>query len=118
MNIAKGIGIALLVLIAIFAIGFGGQALNLWQFQFWAPKYENARRQVFEQTRSYNSGMLQELQAYQIEYVKAKAHKDQAVMDVIASTVRHRYADFNPPELNADLRRFLEEVRHPEAHSY
>lgn len=47
--------ILLLGLIWIF------QGNDFFLYRTFAPKYEKVRRQTFEQTKSYNQGMIQEL---------------------------------------------------------
>jgi len=49
------------------------------------------RREVFEQTKSYRQGMVQELSYYYLEYQKAEDNHKRA----IASVVQQCYADFD-----------------------
>ncbi len=76
---------------------------------FWESKIgvyrENVRRQVFEQTRSFNESKLQELVKDRNEYL----HADEKGKDIIASTVRQAFAAYNDKDLNSDLRSFLSE---------
>lgn len=37
---------------------------------FFAPKYEQVRRNTFEQSKSFRTGAVQELQNMQFEYIK------------------------------------------------
>ena len=92
-----------IALIVIVGLSFAG----LYYYKFFAPKYEGARREVFEQTRSYNQAKLQELAKYRLEYLKA----DESNKVAIASTIRHRFADYDAKRLPYELSGFLKEIR-------
>jgi len=96
------VGVVVLIAIA-FSLELGGLG---WKM-FFAPKHEAVRRKVFKQTRSYNEGKIQDLAKYKFEYEKA----DTANRAVIASTIRHMFADFQCDELPEQLKVFLKEMR-------
>jgi len=103
----QAIGTALAVLCAILALTWIVQGNDFFLYKAFAPKYEAARRETFEQTKAYNQGMVQELQNMQFEYVKAdKAHKA-----ALASIILHRAADYPEDKLPADLRNFIRELK-------
>jgi len=99
----KALGITILILASIIAVSYFG----LYHYKWFAPKYENARREVFENTRSYNQAKLQELSKYMLEYQQATEGNKTA----IASTIRHRFADYKANELPYKLEQFLKEIR-------
>ena len=103
MNAFKATCVVILVIICVLGLGWLIQGNDFFMYKVFAPKYEGARRQVFEQTKSYNQGMIQELQNMQFEYVKA----DQASKDALASIILHRAADYDENKLPADLRDFI-----------
>jgi hypothetical protein len=103
----KTIGIAFAVLLGIFALGWAIQGNDFFMYKFWAPKYENVRREVFENTKSYKQGMIQELQNMQFEYAKATPSQ----RDSMASIILHRSADFPLEDMPADLRSFISSLR-------
>jgi hypothetical protein len=105
MKIAGAILGGLAVLLIVW---FGGTALGFWHYKFWAPKFEDARRDVFENTRSYNQGKLQELSKYAYEY---KTTNDPEAKSAIAFTIRHKFADYDDQNLSPELRAFLHEVK-------
>lgn len=76
-------------------------------YRYFAPKQESVRRQVFEQTKSYNQGMVQELQNMQFQYEQA----DTAHRDALSSIILHRAADFDEDKLPTDLRVFVSGLR-------
>jgi hypothetical protein len=94
----------LLVLILLPWLFMGNE---YFLYKFFAPKKEQVRREVFEQTKSYQEGMIQELQNMQFEYVKA----DDAHKDALASIILHRAADFPEDQMPEDLRNFIKKLR-------
>lgn len=107
MRILKGVGIGILVFVALTVIGFAFQGTNFFMYKFWAPKYEGARREVFEQTKSYQQGMIQDLRKSQEEFVQADPEQQRA----LATVILHRVADFPEEDLPSDLRVFLADLR-------
>ncbi len=61
----------------------------------------------FMQTKSYQQGMIQELQNMQFDYVKA----DPEAQKALASIILHRAADFPESEMPDDLRAFIRKLR-------
>jgi hypothetical protein len=95
------------IIICILAFVWLIQGNDFFMYKFFAPKYEQARRQVFEQTKSYNQGMIQELQNMQFQYVQADSLHKLALADVIL----HRAADFDENKLPADLKQFIQQLK-------
>ena len=77
-------------------------------YQYFAPKFESVRRQVFEETKSYNQGMIQELQNMQFDYQRTT---DKNAKAALAQIILHRAADYDEDHLPADLRVFIQELR-------
>jgi len=101
----------LVTCIAAFALlitlGFGLEWLGIVKMGFLEPKREAVRREVFEQTRSFNEAMRQELARYRSEYLRADDESDR---DIIASTVRMRFAGYDDTaSLQPQLHAFLTE---------
>jgi len=81
---------------------------SLGMFKFFAPKTENIKREVFENTKSYLHGVQQDLGKYYHEYQKA----DDSSKEIIKSTIRMRFAEVDVSKLqSAKLRSFLTEAR-------
>ena len=80
---------------------------DFFLYKFFAPKQEAVRRQVFEQTKSYNQGMVQELENFYAEYSKGTTSQK----DSIAQIVNHRYADYQNERLPGYLVQFLADCR-------
>ena len=101
MVIGGIVGLAVLV----FAVGLARLA---WM-RFFNPREENVRREVFEETKSYQHGKTQDLAKYYEEYHKAESAEDKAA---IRSVVKMRFAEFDAEKLHSpELRGFLREMR-------
>ena len=96
---------AIVVLVALaFVLELGGLQ---WR-RFFAPKHEEVRREVFEETRSFNEAKIQDLARYKLQYDKAS---DPADKEAIASAVRVMFADYDSSRLPAGLASFLKSIR-------
>jgi hypothetical protein len=102
------------IIISILVFLFGGiacawiiQGNDFFMYKVFAPQYENVRRETFENTKSYNEGMAQELRRYQLEYIKANPEQKKA----IRSIVLHQYAGYENERLPNDLYQFMNELK-------
>lgn len=102
--------IVLIILgIIVLALGLGwvAQGNDFFLYKVFAPKYEQVRRETFEQSKAYKTGMIQELQNLQIEYLKA----DESHKQALATIIIHRVAEFDETQLPADLHDFIEGLK-------
>jgi hypothetical protein len=97
-------------ILAIFGgvIGIGALTWGLTYHEliftsFFAPKFENVRRNTFEQSKSFRTGAVQELQNMQFEYIKASPEHKKALADII----RHRAIEIPIDAMPADLSAFV-----------
>jgi hypothetical protein len=98
--------IAFFSILSLCALSFFLEYFGLVSYRFFAPRRAEAERKVFENTKSFRQGNIQELRNYQISYIKAD--KDQKKM--LASVISHQFADFNRDDLPSDLKVFLSEI--------
>src|SRR5271157_1743462 len=103
----KFVAAAIGVIVLVLGLSWVFQGNDFFLYKIFAPKYEATRRQVFEQTKSYNQGMIQELQNMQFQYVQAKPEQQ----DALASIILHRAADYDVDRLPPDLRSFIQKLR-------
>ncbi len=106
MDNKKSVMFGLLALVAVLALTWVFQGNDFFLYKAFAPAYEGVRRQVFEQTKSYNQGMVQELQNMQFQYLNV----DKAHQDALASIILHRAADYDG-QLPSDLRSFIDNLK-------
>lgn len=100
-------GWILLAALVLMGLGWAFQGNSFFMYRYFAPKQEAVRRDVFEQSKAYQQGMVQELQNMQFEYAKATPSQQAA----LASIILHRAADFDENEMPADLRAFVQQLR-------
>lgn len=92
------IGIAL-VLLGLSTV-FGLQYFGLVNYKFFAPKYENVRRNVYENTQSYVEGKRQEVLKYKLEYDLAKTEEEKTALKyIIVNTTVNLDLELLPPDL-------------------
>jgi hypothetical protein len=106
----KGIGIFVGGLLLLLALTWVFTGNDFFLYQYFAPKQEMVRRQVFEETKSYNQGMAQELEAMMVQHASAKPE----AKDAICSVVRHRTADYPSDRIPGHLLGFVNTCRHTE----
>jgi len=108
-GIPRIVGIAVVVLAGLCAAGWIVQGNDFFLYKVFAPRQEQVRRETFEKSKAFNQGMIQELQNMQFQYVQSDADHKAALADIIL----HRAADFdlNQPQVPADLRSFIEQLK-------
>ena len=101
--------LTILIVIILASAGlFSLQYLGLLNYKFFEPKYENARRQVFENTQSYVEGKRQEILKYKLEYSRAKTKEEK---EAIRYTILQTTANLDLNLLSPDLRYFVLDLR-------
>lgn len=93
-------GLVLLFILGLYGLGW---------FKFFAPKEENIRREVFEQTKSYVHGKIQDLAKYYDEYQKSDSPESKSA---IQELVKSQFADFDTNTISSQqLKTFLINMR-------
>jgi len=93
-----------ILLAVIFIFGLFG----LGYYKFFAPKYMDVERTVFENTKSYVQGIQQDLGKYYFEY-QSGTEDDKAA---IRATIQMRFAEVDSSKLQSpQLRAFLTKTR-------
>jgi len=94
--------------VILIGLTFAFEALDIVKFGLFEPKRENIKREVFENTKSYVHGVIQDLGKYYDEYRKADTGEKQAISEVI----KMRFTEFEADKIpNQKLKEFLVEVR-------
>ena len=110
MNYLKMLGNCLLAVLAIGIISFALNTMGIVQIKVFGTAMENARREVFEETKSYNQGMSQDISNFQQQYILATPEQKEA----LASIILHRTADYDVSKLPTSSRAFIEKLRRGE----
>ncbi len=94
----------LALLITIFVLTSADLAFT----RFFKPKYQNVERKVFEETKSYVHGKIQQLSKYYREYQSA----DMAGKETLKKVVQVEFAEFDSNNITEPtLRNFLVTMR-------
>ena len=101
-GIISAIG-GLLALWLILNVAIGG---GLMHFRFWAPKYRDAQREVFEQSQSYVQGKVSHLTRLRLSYESAEGTRREA----LRRTILTEAATVDSDDLPESLQAFITEV--------
>lgn len=106
----KIIGIAILVVAGFLGLTWVFQGNDFFLYQYFAPKQEAVRRQVFENTPSFNKGMVQELENMEFDYNKTT---DKNAKQALAAIILHRASGYNlnDNDVPQDLRMFISQLK-------
>jgi hypothetical protein len=107
MNALRTIWYGLCAVFIIAAVAFFFQGSDFFLYKIFAPKYEQVRRNTFEQSQAYNEGMRRDLENIHNQYLAAS---DPAAKAALKATFIHR-AEGYPNDLPADLQSFYNSIR-------
>jgi hypothetical protein len=101
------VGLLLAALIVCLGLTWIVQGNDFFMYRFFGLRYENTRREIFEQSKAYRQGTVQEVQNMLFEYEQA----DEGHKAALASMILHRVADVPDDAMPADLRASIQQVR-------
>ena len=93
------LGLAFIVL-AMYVLNYAG----LTSFKIFGPQYEQARREVFEETKSYRDGTRRDFDNLYLQYKSAKSDDEKAA---VLSVIRHRAAGAPPDVVPSEISNLL-----------
>lgn len=101
--------VAVVLIIAVFLAVVLGltwiiQGNDFFMYKFFAPKMEQVKREVFEKSKEYQHGTIQELDKMRLEYVKTN---DADIKAAIGIRALRMVAEFDKSKLPADLREWI-----------
>jgi hypothetical protein len=95
------------ILVVVLGLTWIIQGNDFFMYKFFGIKYENVRREIFEQSQAYNQGMVQELDNMMFEYQGAdKEHKA-----ALASIFLRRASYYGIEKLPPDLKQFANQLK-------
>ncbi len=107
----KDIVLVFVFLILLIGILLGatwiGTGNDFFLYKYFGPKQEAVRREIFENSKAYNQGMIQQLERQRIEYAKG----DDSVKEAITSMILHDFADYDDSKLPSDLYQFMQKIK-------
>lgn len=98
----------IIAIAVVIGIGFGINYLNLLSYSFFAPKYEDARRNVFENTQSFVDWKNQEIDKYYMEFSRSDSDKEKKA---ISSVLIHSLAWVDEEKLGYTEKLYLNEMK-------
>lgn len=103
LGVLAGVG----VLGGLLLLAFGGTMFDLKMKEFFAPKYEQVRRDVYEESWSYNRGKVEHLNRLRLEYVASDNKNHKAVLRQV---ILNEVAAYDRDRLPDDLQAFVREI--------
>ena len=98
-----------LVVIGVIVSAIGIKYAQIAWTKHFSPMEQDVQRQVFQETKSYNEGKIQQLAKYRLEYIQSDNMESK---DAIASTVRSMFADFDTTNMpNNELKSWIIQIR-------
>ena len=97
----------LLALWLVLNVAIGG---GLMHFRFWAPKYRDAQREVFEQSQSWVQGKVSHLTRLRLSYEGAQG----AQREALRRTILTEAATVDTDDLPGALQTFIAEIESSE----
>jgi len=99
------VGVIVGIVLFVFLMGLG----SLGYYKFFAPKFQNVEREIFEETQSFVHGKIQDLAKYYDEYNQISAIEDK---ETIRQLIIMRFAEFDETKIRStQLRNFLTSMR-------
>ena len=89
----------LVLMLVLYGIGFLATGGDLAIYRFWAPKQENARRVVFQNTQSFVQGKITHLTDLQLAYAQATGEQKDPLRTVRLREAAQVDEDKLPPDL-------------------
>lgn len=98
------------VVVVILGLSWLVQGNEFFLYQYFAPKQEAVRRQVFETSRAFNEGMVRDFENLRLQYIQTT---DPDAKEVLATTILRRSAgyDLDDPIVPVDLRGFISKLK-------
>jgi hypothetical protein len=102
----------MIMVVSMIVILVGGgwffTANDLMLTRYFAPRYEQVRRETFEQSKAYRQGLEQDFAHMEYEYHTASPEEK----EMIAALIRHRAAGVNLSELSPSTAQFIASLSH------
>lgn len=97
----------LVILLGSYGLGFLATGGDLAIYRFWAPKQENAKRAVFENTQSYVQGKQEYISRLRYQYQTADPG---AQREALKTLILSEAANVDNSKLSSDVQAFLRSI--------
>ena len=113
MSVIKLIGVWVLVILGILLLSFGLEYFNLVSYRFYGIRYEDNKRNIYENSQSYVMGKKQQLNSSLLEF---KTSGDEVSRKGIKNMIAHEFSEFNEDDvkynLTSEQRDFLKDMKY------
>jgi hypothetical protein len=103
----KYVAIGFAVVVGLLALSWVTQGNDWFMYKFWAPKYEDVRRETYEHTKSYRQGSAQRLGTLCTQVAAADDGHKSMLNDVIS----HEFVEWNMDDVPEHLQACLRSAR-------
>lgn len=103
----KEFGLGVLVIVAVIGAIISASFVSFGLYRYFAPREAEVQREVFENTKGYNDGMIRDLENLQMEY----QHADKTQKEAMKAVILHRFSVYDKSRLPIDLRKFYDDLR-------
>ena len=107
MRVMGAIFTSVLVFAVLLGVTWIGQGNNFFLYQYFAPKYEQVRRETYEQTKSYRQGSVQRLSTLCTQVAETDDNHKPMINDIIS----HEFAEWDSQDVPQYLRPCLASAR-------
>ena len=94
-------------MVVVCGIGWVAAGNYFQLFSYFAPKYADVQRKVFENTAPYNEGMAEDLNRMKEEYILASKENKIA----LRTQILNQFASYDVRRLPPDLQEFINQLR-------
>jgi hypothetical protein len=101
---ASILGLILVAIATVFVVSF----LSFKGYEYFAPKYEEVRRNTMVNSRQYDEATLRELYRLKRQYDEAKTDEER---NTVALSARHEFEIFPEDKLPPKLYTWMQEIR-------
>lgn len=106
-DVLKALAAILMILFMVFGVMWIIEGNAFFMYKFFAPKQEQVRHEVYENSAAFNEGMAREIRSMQYDYAKSTPSQK----DAIATMILHRVDGYDDTQFPADVRAFVHQLR-------
>ena len=104
----KPVAVFVGIFVALMGLDWIVQGNDFFMYKFFAPKFEDARRETYTHTRSYRNGSVQRLDTLCLQVADA----DDAHRGLINDVIAQEFVDWDMADVPAHLQGCLSSARH------